>query len=60
MSLECVKTRRHYNYGFIDPNQVNVTTVDVPQQREQTEENLLEYFKKNDLASKILLPYNFK
>ena len=55
-----MKKRRHYNYGFIDPNQVNVTTVNVPQQREQTEENLLEYFKKNDLASKILLPYNFK
>ena len=51
---------RHFNYGFIDPNQVNETTVGVPQQREQTEKNLLEYFKKNKLASKILLPYNFK
>ena len=60
MSLECVRKRRHHNFGFIDPYQVNESMVNITAQSKCTEERLLKYFQKNEIASKILLAYNFQ
>ena len=55
-----MKKRRHHNYGFIDPYQVNESMVNIKAYSKHTEEQLLKYFETNGFASKILIPYNFK
>ena len=51
---------RNFNYGFMDPYQINEPMVTTPAMIKHTEEQLLKYFVNNEFKSKIFLPYNFR
>ena len=48
-----------WDIGFIDPDKVNVVTVENPLYAEDTENLLLTCFKRQSTKKEILLPYNF-
>ena len=48
-----------WDIGFIDPDKVNVATVENPHYVKDTEELLLTCFKRQSTKKEILLPYNF-
>ena len=48
-----------WDIGFIDPDKVNVATVENPYYAKDTEELLLTCFKRQSTKKEILLPYNF-
>jgi hypothetical protein len=48
-----------WDIGFIDPDKVNVATVENPHYVKDTEELVLTCFKRQSTKKEILLPYNF-
>jgi hypothetical protein len=59
-SHEIAGMNRTFNYGFIDPYQINAVMVEEKLYADTTESRLLQYLEKNEYSSKILFPYNFK
>ena len=57
-SHEAQRRSRNFNYGFMDPYQINESMVIY--KAKHTEEQLLKYFLANEFKSKIFCPYNFK
>ena len=54
-----MKKSGRYGIGFIDPNNVNEYTWNIPSCRASLEESMLELFKRLNSNEDILLPYNF-
>jgi hypothetical protein len=48
-----------WDIGFIDPDKVNVESVEKPWYVKDTEELVLTCFKRQSTRKEILLPYNF-
>ena len=48
-----------WDIGFIDPDKVNVVTVENPLYAEDTEDLVLTCFKRQSTKKEILFPYNF-
>ena len=56
-SHEVKGKNRDFNYGFIDPYQINDYMV--KNYLEHTERKLLQFLVSQEYRSKILFPYNF-
>jgi len=59
-SHEIAGMNRNFNYGFIDPYQINEYMVEEKLYAATTESRLLQYLETHEYRSKILFPYNFK
>ena len=54
-----IKKSGRYGIGFIDPNNINEYTWNLPTSQASVEESMLEFLKRLNTNEDILLPYNF-